>query len=361
MTRAYLFLCLTLALSGCFGPFKGLPGAGRRDATPKDFFTDAKTVKFCEYIKQGKPESIAQAIKDGADVNAIGKSNVTPLFWAAIECPEVQRKEMIHKLLLLGADPNVVTTHENSRLRTGLFDTSVAHLATESTDGALFDVVFAHGGNANLWPRFRKTPLHELATLNLPLDEKKRRLMTMLEKGGHIDSRNMQNGGSTPAMEAIRHGYVQFALLIFRLGADPTLRDVSNTNACGVLLQKMLFAGSSAPGEKPPVIKSLKQVQELKSKKFARTREDALAVDSLIEWLESHGQSMDQAESELLDKYHKTELSELMATSYEAELKAKFAERDKIAREVWQKALAEDRAKEAAEGKGAEEAADARK
>ncbi|MGL6197166.1 MAG: ankyrin repeat domain-containing protein, partial [Thermoguttaceae bacterium] len=92
----------------------------------EDFFDDPKVVALCKAIETKDLEEIDRLVADGADVNAKGKGNMTPLFWAFPE----NKPEVFLRILEHGADPNVeVTSDFNTKFQVIRPGDSVLHLA----------------------------------------------------------------------------------------------------------------------------------------------------------------------------------------------------------------------------------------
>jgi len=99
------------------------------DWKAEKYFDDPLVIALCEAIEADDLEEIDRLVAAGADVNAKGKGNMTPLMWAYPD----HKPKRFERLLKHGADPNVIIT---SDLGTGrestILGTSVTHLATRS-------------------------------------------------------------------------------------------------------------------------------------------------------------------------------------------------------------------------------------
>ena len=71
----------------------------------ENFFTDAKVIALCKAVEAKDIREIDRLAKAGANVNAKGRGNMTPLLWAF-----PMGEETFGKMLDLGADPNVQLT-----------------------------------------------------------------------------------------------------------------------------------------------------------------------------------------------------------------------------------------------------------
>lgn len=88
-----LVLCLPLAVSG------QLRIAGE---TAEGYFGEGANAQLARAAAEGRVEDVRRLVKGGAQVNAVGKQNMTPLVWALT----ARNPSGMRALLELGADPN---------------------------------------------------------------------------------------------------------------------------------------------------------------------------------------------------------------------------------------------------------------
>jgi ankyrin repeat protein len=88
-----LVLCLPLAVSG------QLRIAGE---TAEGHFGEGANAQLARAAAEGRVEDVRRLVKGGAQVNAVGKQNMTPLVWALT----ARNPAGMRALLELGADPN---------------------------------------------------------------------------------------------------------------------------------------------------------------------------------------------------------------------------------------------------------------
>jgi|GEM_PF-7096221 len=77
-------------------------GQWRLEILPEEAFSDPRQVALAKAAKAGDVKAINQAVKDGAEVKAVGRQRATAL-WYAVAANE---KKAFARLLELGADPN---------------------------------------------------------------------------------------------------------------------------------------------------------------------------------------------------------------------------------------------------------------
>lgn len=240
----------------------------------EDYFDDPQVVALCKAIEANDLKAIDRLVAAGADVNAKGKGNMTPLLWAFPD----NRPERFKKLLELGADPNVVVENDfNTRMSGILPGDSVTHMACDTWFPKYFDYVFQHGGDPNLWHRRRhKTPLLQL--LVGLAREKKEKVQRLIELGADLNANKdyEYTGGRTPAMTAVSaFGQYDLALLLLDAGADyRAYMTGSNTRLIHIVA-----------GEERRLPRCSEQ-----------QRED---YRKLVEWLEARGESIDDAKADV--------------------------------------------------------------
>jgi ankyrin repeat protein len=107
------------------------------DKLPADsVFRDDRVRTLVVAAEAGDVDKINTLAKDGVDVNARGKYNVTPL----LRSIQKKNKEGFEALLKLGADPNVLDNNGDA----------VMNLAAEEEDSIWLRQALAHKGNPNL-------------------------------------------------------------------------------------------------------------------------------------------------------------------------------------------------------------------
>ena len=221
-------LLMPVLLTACRQP----PPHERVGWKAEEFFTDAKAIALCKAIEAKDLDKIDELVKDGADVNAKGRGNMTPLLWAF-----PAGESVFQRLLEHGADPNVQVT---MRMRPGIYPSeSVTYLAAYTgiaLRGTFPDVpmdnylklVLAHGGNPNLETEDGETPLFAAVSGGRNSSDRTRML---LKAGADINHRS--SSGSTPAMVAEASWHYYDLLVLLEAGANCRLvnkagRDVVN-------------------------------------------------------------------------------------------------------------------------------------
>ncbi len=228
-------------------------------------FDDPQVIQLCEAIREKNCEEIDRLVKvEGVDVNATGRMNVTPLFWAFPlgyaeafeqiprdenglvynEIAPTQREYMVkharlmEHLLKLGADPNIKTTRGDVE-RTGkkgepvvvpghVFDLreglAVTHLASQPIGPARFNyfpIVMANGGEPNLVDGNGLTPIffacgrHFRLLGNLSSPEN---VAILIDAGAGLEVRDCD--GYTPILTAANEAHFDLVYMLIHAGAD---------------------------------------------------------------------------------------------------------------------------------------------
>lgn len=238
-----------------------------------NYFDNPQVIALCQAIEANNLAEIDRLVAAGADVDARGKGNMTPLLWAFPD----NKPERFKRLLELGADPNVLIESD--------FDThgamkpgeSVTHLVCSTWFPEHFEHVFAHGGDPNLLNRNNhKTPLSLL--LVGPVPNKKEKVQRLIDLGANLDANkgDEYNGGSTPTMQAVSaFGQYDLALLLLKSGADfKAYKTNSNTKLIHIVAgEERRLPNCSA--------------------------QQRLDYRKLVEWLEAKGESIEHAKDDI--------------------------------------------------------------
>lgn len=233
----------------------------------EEYFQSPNVVSICHAIEANDQKKIKQLVDSGVDVNARGHGNVTPLLWAYVQ----KNLDAFELLLKQGADPNIAFDDGLGLVTQFEKNDSVTHVACRTFQPDYFDLVFENGGAVNLrGGKLLDSPLVAVIKSRLTKQERTRRVQKLIQLGADLDQRNAT--GATPAMDAVTY-FQQFdiALMLLSAGADPTL------------FNRHVKLAHRVAG------------QELKSASAAHLRQ----YNALVAWLESHGQSIDEATHDL--------------------------------------------------------------
>jgi uncharacterized protein len=259
----------TCSCIGC-GPLGQRSWHSKFDWVAEEYFDDALTVSLCHAIEANDIAEIERLEAAGADVNAQGKGRMTPLLWSFPD----NKLERFKKLLELGANPNVAF-ESDFNTRGGLSPgDSVTHMACRTAFPGYFEAVFEHTGDANLKSAAKvamgDSPLIEV--ISGRARDKKQKVKLLIEK--HADLNQADNAGTTAAMHAAGRGMFDIALVLIEAGADPS---VYQSNQMLKLTHVLV------------------RQERLLEHSTATSKAD---YDRLVEWLEKHGESLQEAKTD---------------------------------------------------------------
>ncbi len=238
----------------------------------ENYFTDLKVIALCRVIEDNDLKEIDRLVAAGADVNAKGKGNMTPLLWAFPD----NRIERFKKLLEHGADPNVIVETDFNSKGTIHPGHSVAHLAAGTKFPTYFEQVMKHGGDPELVdPHNGNAVLHVVVRAIISKPEKKKRIQLLLKREVELNCFN--NADVTPAMDAVSwFGQYDIALMLLEAGANPGIYQSKGN-------QKLVHFVAAERG----------RVQRTTS---AQQKADYGAI---VQRLEDHGDSIEEARKDV--------------------------------------------------------------
>lgn len=229
--------------------------------TAEMFFDTPAEIELCKAIERNDVARMRSLIAKGANVNARGKGNMTPLLWAMFD----HKRERFELLLQKGADPNIPLDAPLGSLSPG---TSVTEIAAKSALPGYFELVMQHGGDPNFVNQTTKEPL--LCAVILQTRDVIPRLKILLEKGADINRKD--GAGRPPTMIAINwFNQYPVALYLLESGADPKAK---NEKYQTILIDIVLSHANR--------VKNLTPGQQSDYKK-------------LLDWLVEHGESIEES------------------------------------------------------------------
>jgi hypothetical protein len=303
MRRIAILALALLMITGC-GRLVGMRKTFHQRCGWKaeDYFTDPKVIALCHAIEANDLAEMERLVQAGADVNARGKGNMTPLLWAFPD----NHLPRFKWLLEHGADPNVKIESEFNTRGFMVPGDAVTHFVCKTAFPGYFEAVFEHGGDPNL-----RTSRYE----DVPL--------TLLIKGGGGGNReemirklvaigadpDIHSGLRTQAMRAVSWGG-QYALasLLLDLGADHRVYEKNGMRRLihFVVLEEQAFRGNE-PQQKADYQALLKRLTdrgesiELARKDIARWRSWSRTTNEYNEKMDAEvaeRKAREQAEAE---------------------------------------------------------------
>lgn len=214
--------CLLLLSCSANGDWKELENAERvfnqrqkevllNRMSLKTIFPDRQAARLAEAAGLGETTSIKRLVSEGVDVNYLGRSNGTALYWA------FRKKNLdgFKMLLELGANPNVefgdggTVVHRASQCDLVDFDKEFLRLALK------------FGGSTSMEDRSSGPPV--ASTITLDGEEECLSAARLLLDAG-ANAKAIERGGISLIHSAVRLGRFDIATELLERGADPYLK-----------------------------------------------------------------------------------------------------------------------------------------
>ncbi|MEM1228808.1 MAG: ankyrin repeat domain-containing protein [Planctomycetota bacterium] len=182
-----------------------------------DYFHHPLDIQLCEAIEANDLPAMKRALDEGANVNAVGRSGLTPLFWSSFS----RKFERFEYLLFRGADPNcrllgMPDFKWDHAAPFSVVGKSVTEWAARCPYDGYFQLCMRYGGNPDTNGRYG--PLPELILWSRGT-EKMEKFKAYLNAGGKINMR--LSSGGTVAHQAIHFADFHFAFDLFGRGVNP--------------------------------------------------------------------------------------------------------------------------------------------
>jgi hypothetical protein len=259
----------------------------------EDYFTCPKVIALCRAIEANDLAEMERIVQAGADVNARGKGNMTPLLWAFPD----NHLPRFKWLLEHGADPNVKI---ESEFNTGGFmlpGDAVTHFVCKTAFPGYFEAVFEHGGDPNL-----RTSRYEDVPLTLVIKgggggNREGKIRALIAAGADP---NMLSGGRTQSMRAVSWGgQYGLASLFLDLGADHMVYEANGMRRLihVVVAEEQAFRGND-PQQKSDYQALLKRLID-RGESYEAAKADIARWDS---WSRTTGQFREKMDAEIAER-----------------------------------------------------------
>ncbi len=234
---ALLIASCVMGVAGC----SRLPDEGKLRAS--NVFADAKVVAFAEAIRGGDFPTAEQLLREGVNINTIGKQGVTPLTWTLLK----QNKPGFRWLLDHGADPNLVPEDDKGTL----------FWASGIEDSEWLEMLLAHKADPNLKRR------GSVFTVEVPLNEvnlyhRRKNLELLIKAGADVNfHRPKEEGGGTVVIDAAFGGWFEGVYILLEAGADHRPRTVGGDDVTYAVVGRLVDPGSDEANWREKVLKVL--------------------------------------------------------------------------------------------------------
>ena len=173
-----------------------------------DVFKDPQTLALVNAACDGDIPKIDALVKQGANVNATGYRDMTPLVWT-MECKNYAG---IKKLLELGANPNYKMEG----------DISAMWASAGSSDPHFLPLMLAHGGDPNI-----KSASGFETALSAAIEQNRmQNVKLLLEHGADVNEHYA--GNNTAAMDAAALAKFDIVEMLLRHGYNYNLQGLTN-------------------------------------------------------------------------------------------------------------------------------------
>ena len=190
----------------------------------EEYFSNPKDIELCRAIRKNDIAGMRQAVAEGADVNAIGVGNVTPLLWAFFD----NKLERFQWLLEHGANPNVFCEIDFCSAGFSSKGLAVTHEASKTSFPGYFEAVFKNGGDPNLMrkdhePLLPGNPLFMNLRAVIDADKKIEHIKILAAKGA--DMNYIDPVGNNAAMKSVTlEGNYRIILCLLNAGTSHRTR-----------------------------------------------------------------------------------------------------------------------------------------
>jgi len=294
MRRIAILALALLMITGC-GRLVGMRKTYHQRCGWKaeDYFIDPRVIALCRAIEANDLAEMERLVQAGADVNARGKGNMTPLLWAFPD----NHLPRFKWLLEHGADPNVKIESEFNTRGFMIPGDAVTHFVCKTAFLGYFDAVFEHGGDPNL-----RTTRYEDVPLTLVIKgggggDREGKIRALIAAGADPD---VLSGGWTQAMRAVAWGgQYGLASLLLDLGADHMVYEANGLRRLihVVVAEEQAFRGDD-PRQKADHQALLKRLTD-RGESYEAAKADIARWDS---WSRTTGEYQRNMDAEIAER-----------------------------------------------------------
>lgn len=185
------------------------------------YYTDANQIKFLQAVGQGNEANMQKYLELGADVNAIGKEEMHPLYWAMSK----RTLKGFGFLLANGSDPEIANvTSKDGKLTYTLYE-----IALGIEDASYLALLLNFGMNPDRPIAFAGNTVMYHAILHGRINQ----VRLLIKAGANLNHQN--DSGKTPMLMAASVKKYDMVNLFLEKSADPTIKNVWNLDLAGTI------------------------------------------------------------------------------------------------------------------------------
>ncbi|WP_129140394.1 ankyrin repeat domain-containing protein [Modicisalibacter coralii] len=212
---------LTMWLCAALLSMLTLPACTGYSKQPAYYFKDEAQLALARAAGDGDIQAMQRALDRGADPNAAGKDEMTPLFWVVTMQLNING---LSYLLEHGGDPNLtIRDKENPDDKTFLL-----YQAYKNPDPNFIKAVLSAGADPNTLIDEHDTLLFLSMT-----DKRLKQVEALIDSGADVDFSGQF--GRTPLINAVVGDEYETALALLEAGADPEREDIHGRSAIDVV------------------------------------------------------------------------------------------------------------------------------
>lgn len=252
---------------------------------PEKFFDDDLVIALCHAIEGRDVNEIERLIAAGADVNALGRGQINPLYWAYHVDDDPRPFECLFRH---GADPNVIV--DISQIETHcvvMGGWSVSHCIACRQYNRLFRLVFENGGDPNLRTKVIDDSVTVFQLLSSRAPDIEERVKLLAGKGADLNVRF--DNGHTKMSGWTLWGSYDVVMVMLELGADYQLEYTGDA----------LRAANSDLAGMPCRFRLIHFIAEHGPNDLPRPSDGVDSYNAVVSWLEDHGESLSEAKKDL--------------------------------------------------------------
>lgn len=216
------------------------------------FSNDPSALALTKAVGRGDVKEVNSQISIGANVNAVGKFDITPLWWAAW----TENYEGFVALLDRGANPNDQRAEGYP----------IMYLVADMKDGRFLEAALKHGGDPNLRDKLSgQTPLFPAVQ-----NGRKAQIDILLTAKADVNAQMPSSHWTLPMLAIASRADYQVAYQLLLAGANPALKTSNGQTLADIIELKSINASNNDDPWRAKVLEILKSKGVTASKPAAK-------------------------------------------------------------------------------------------